>query len=163
MFGPIALSPERLAALGLIGDIQYDAEGITRGLDTPSIRAAWQLTERYLTGIHDLARRHGISFALVVYPHAQQVAADESPLGRRLHGVEAALHDSRRPFEILEALGQRVGFPVINLLELFRSREAVERPLFRPEDLHHTPAGARVFAEGVAAALIERRLVPCRR
>jgi len=40
-------------------------------------------------------------------------------------------------------------------------RESREGPLFREDDIHHTAAGARVFAEGILAALLERRLVPC--
>ena len=46
------------------------------------------------------------------YPHAQQVAADASLGGRRRHGFGPGLYASERPFQILEALGRRVGFPV---------------------------------------------------
>lgn len=161
VFGPLDLSPERLRALGLVGDIRFDVEAITRDVETPSVAAAWRLTERYLAGIHSLARRRGARFALVVYPHAQQVAADESPFGRRRHGIDAGLHGSRRPLEILAALGRREGFPVIDLLPLFRARHGRDGPLFRNDDIHHTPHGARVFAEGVVSGLIEHRLVPC--
>jgi len=98
----------------------------------------------------------------VVHPHAHQVSATESPEGRPRLGMGPGLYPSERPFQILEALGRREGFPVINLLRLFREREATEAPLFWTDDMHHTPGGAEVFADGILAGFLERRLVPCR-
>lgn len=101
LFGPVRLTPERMTALGLAGNAQYDIEAITRDEETPETRAGWHLTERYIAGIDRLAREHGIPFALVVYPHAQQVAADESPDGRRRQGLGPGLYASGRPFRVL--------------------------------------------------------------
>ncbi|MBI3636936.1 MAG: hypothetical protein HY216_12125 [Candidatus Rokubacteria bacterium] len=56
-------------------------------------------------------------------------------------------------------IGRRGGFPVIDLVTLFRERAASDGPLFRHDDIHHTRAGARVFADGIAAEL--RARVPC--
>ena len=75
----------------------------------------------------------------------------------------AGLFSSPRPFVTLEELGARGGFPVVNLLALFRQREPLQGPLFRERDFHHTRAGAAVFGEGVLTGLRERRLVPCDR
>lgn len=161
VFGPLTVSPQRVERLGLVGDARYDIEAITRDGDWPGGRAAWALTERYITAINRLAASRGARFVLVVYPHAQQVSATASPIGRRFVGLGPGLHASERPFEILEALGAREGFPVVNLLYLFRTREAHEGPLFREDDIHHTAAGAHVFAEGIVAALDERGLVSC--
>jgi hypothetical protein len=163
IFGPLRLTPERMAALGLEGDPQYDLEAITRDRESPKLREAWRATERYIAATNRLARTHGAAFALVVYPHAQQVAADASPAGRRRHGLGPGLFESTRPFDTLEELGRREGFPVINLLALFRVRERPADPLFRADDIHHTKAGARVFAEGVVEGLDRLELVPCRR
>ncbi len=162
VFGPLKLTPERLQALGLVGNIRYDIEAITRDDgEYPGGRPAWMLTERYLRAIHRLAKDRGIAFVLVVYPHAQQVSPTASLAGRRAHGLRPGLYASERPFTILEDLGRRTGFPVINLLQTFRTREKTEGPLFRAADIHHTEAGARVFGDGILAALLERRLVPC--
>ena len=161
VFGPLKVTPERVQTLGLVGDARYDIEAITRDGQWPGGRAAWALTERYITAIHRLALTHDARFVLVVYPHAQQVSATASLMGRRFVGLGPGLYASERPFEILEGLGSREGFPVVNLLHLFRMRESREGPLFREDDIHHTAAGARVFAEGILAALLERRLVPC--
>ena len=163
LLGPLRLTPERAAILGLEGDPQYDLEAITRDQDSPKLRAAWRLTERYIAATNRMARSHGAAFALVVYPHAQQVAADASPEGRRRHALGPGLFGSTRPFDILVELGRREGFPVLNLLALFRARERPNDPLFRADDIHHTRAGARVFAEGVVDGLDRLELVPCRR
>ena len=159
LMGPLKTSPEQLAAWRLIGDPEHDPMAITRDDDSPGLQRAWALTERYLVGVRDLARAGGASFVLVVYPHAHQVSAYESPLGRRQFGVGAGLYTSERPFARLEALGRREGFPVINLLSTFRAR-AVESRLFRHDDIHHTPAGAAVFADGIVSGLRSARVLP---
>ncbi|MGH6689422.1 MAG: SGNH/GDSL hydrolase family protein, partial [Gammaproteobacteria bacterium] len=161
LLGPVKVSPEQLQAYGLVGDPERDPMAITRDADLPGLERAWALTERYLLGIRDLARSAGAGFVLVVYPHAHQVSADESPLGRRKLGAGAGLYVSERPFARLEALGRREGFPVVNLLARFRAARA-GGPLFRRDDIHHTPAGAAVFADGILTGLRSTgMLAPC--
>lgn len=161
-FGPTRLTPERLAKLGLVGDIRYDPMAITRDTQGPEVGEAWRLTERYLAGVHRLARRRGRPFAVVVYPHAHQVAADASLGGRLRFSLPPGLFAAETPFQRIEALCRREGFPVINLLHHFRRRHAAEGPLYWDDDIHHNPRGARVFAEGAVAGMHERGLVPCR-
>jgi hypothetical protein len=162
LLGPVKTSPEQLEAYGLIGDPRRDPMAITRDADFPGLEPAWTLTERYLVGIRDLTRAGGAPFVLVVYPHSHQVSPTESPVGRRRLGAGAGLYTSGRPFARLEALGRREGFPVINLLAPFRARIA-EGPLFRHDDMHHTPAGAAVFADGVVSGLLALDVLPpCR-
>ena len=153
LFGPIRLTPERLEQLGLVGDIRYDPMAITRPVQGRGVSEAWRLTERYLAGIHGLARQRGMSFAAVVYPHPHQVAADESPVGRQRFALRPGLFTSEAPFQAIEAVGRREGFPVINLLEHFRRGRAADGPLFWEDDIHQNPRGARVFAEGVVTGL----------
>jgi lysophospholipase L1-like esterase len=162
LFGSLKLTPERLEALHLIGNIQYDITSITRDGDFPGMQEAWTLTKRYIVGIRDLARERGLAFVFVVYPHAQQVSAAESPAGRRKFGIGPGFYASERPFQILEELGRQEGFPVINLLSLFRQREVTEAPLYWYDDPHFNAQGARVLAEGIFAGLLKHRLVPCR-
>lgn len=161
LFGRFTLSQAQIEAKGLIGNLRYDRLAIARDADFPDAREGWALTRRYLGGIQDLARRDGAGFALVIYPHAYQVTATASPGGRARMGMGAGLFRSTRPFAIVEELGARRQFPVINLLELFRQRESTQGPLFRERDFHHTKAGAAVFGEGVLNGLRARRLVPC--
>jgi hypothetical protein len=161
ILGSLTLSPERMDALGIVGNLQYDIEAITRDGNFPGHAEAWRLSERYIVATHTLARAHGLPFVLVVYPHAQQVAADASLGGRRRHGLGPGLYASERPFQILEALGRRVGFPVVNLLHLFREHTGRGTPLFWPDDIHHTPAGANLFASGIVAGLQQHQLVTC--
>jgi hypothetical protein len=161
LLGALKITPERLEASGLIGDPERDPMAITRDAELAGLEAAWTLTERYLVGVRDLARARGAPFVLVVYPHAHQVSARESPVGRRQLGAGPGLYSSERPFLRLEALGRREGFPVINLLATFRARAAAG-PLFRHDDMHHTPAGAAVFADGIVSGLSATGLPRCR-
>jgi hypothetical protein len=159
LLGPVKLTPEALVAYGLLGDLAHDPMAITRDGDFPGLARGWALTERYLVGIRDLARGQRVPFILVVYPHAHQVGPEESPEGRRQFGAGPGLYASARPFEQLEALGRREGFPVVNLLPLFRARRA-DGPLFRATDIHHTPAGAAVFADGIVTGLLALDVLP---
>jgi hypothetical protein len=163
LFGRFTVSPEEIEAKGLTGDLHYDRLAVTRDVDSEQLRSAWARTARYIVGIRDLARRHGAELVLVVYPHAHQVSATASPIGRRRMGIGAGLFTSPRPFEIIEALGRRESIPVINLLQLFRDREATGGPLFRHDDIHHTPRGSAVFAEGILDGLRTLRLIDCDR
>jgi hypothetical protein len=161
LFGRSTLTQAQLEAKGLIGNLRYDRLALARDGDFPDVRDGWTLTRRYLSGIHALAREHGAAFALVVYPHAYQVSATASPVGRERMGMGAGLFTSTRPFDELASFGAREKVPVINLLSLFREREPTSGPLFRERDFHHTKAGAEVFGEGVLKGLREHRLVSC--
>ena len=44
--GGVKLTPERLEELHLVGNVQYDATGITRDGEFPGMREAWALTVR---------------------------------------------------------------------------------------------------------------------
>jgi SGNH hydrolase-like domain, acetyltransferase AlgX len=159
LLGPVKMTPEALTAYGLIGDLEHDPMAITRDGAPAGLARGWALTERYLLGVRDVARAQGARFVLVIYPHPHQVSAEESPEGRRQLGAGAGLFASEAPFQRLEALGQREGFPVVNLVAVFRARRG-EGPLFRPTDVHHTAAGAAVFADGLVAGLRALDVLP---
>jgi len=161
--GPIKTTPEALESAGLIGDLAHDPIAIARDRESPDVVRGWTLTERYLLGVRDVARARGTALVLVLYPHPYQVSANESREGRRQLGAGPGLYTSARPFERLEALGRREGFPVVNVTPLFRARQG-DGPLFRADDIHHTPKGAAVFAEGVVSGLLDVGVLPpCRR
>jgi len=161
LLGSLKLTPERLAALGLVGSVQYDYGAPTRDVEGPGERQAWDRSERYVVATRDLARSRGIAFALTINPHPQQVSASESPVGRLAVGVGPGFYASDRAFRRLETFGRRHGIPVLNPLRLMRERTGVDGPLFKHDDIHHTPRGAAVFAEGVFRGLVDRELVPC--
>ncbi len=161
--GPARLGSGRLEPLGLIGDIQYDLMAFTRDEPPRRLREAWALTERYLAAISNLAAAHGSPFALVVYPWPHQVSATASPEGRLRFDLRPRLYASTRPFDLLEDFGRRHGVPVINLLALFRDAIRSEVRLFYEDDIHHTPQGARLLAQGIVTGLLKRELLtPCR-
>lgn len=160
LFGELNLDEPSLRARGLVGDLRYDRLAITRDTPARDEAAAWATTARYLAGMQRAAGRLGARFAVVVYPHAHQVAPHESPGGRTRFGIGPWLYASDRPFRTVEMIGERHGFAVIPLLETFRRRADPTRPLFRSDDIHHTVDGARVMADGIAAGLLEAGLVP---
>jgi hypothetical protein len=160
VLGALNLDEPALRARDLIGDLRYDRLAITRDTPARDEARAWNTTARYLAGIRRVADGLSARFVVAVYPHAHQVAPHESPGSRSSFGLGPGLYASDRPFRTVEAIGQREGFGVISLLEAFRRRADPARPLFRPDDIHHTVDGARLTAEGIAAALLERGLVP---
>jgi hypothetical protein len=160
LFGDLNLDEPTLRARALLGDLRYDRLAITRDAPAQDEAAAWATTGRYLAGMKRAAGRLGARFAVVVYPHAHQVAPHESPGSRAAFGIGPGLYASDRPFRTVEGIGERHGFPVIALLETFRRRADPAHPLFRGNDIHHTPDGARVMADGIAAGLLEADLVP---
>jgi hypothetical protein len=159
-FGDLNLDEATLRARGLLGDLRYDRLAITRDAPARDEAAAWATTARYLGGMRRMSEGLGARFAVVTYPHAHQVAAHESPGGRRGFGLGEGLYASTRPFETVAAIGARERFPVISLLERFRRRADPARPLFRRDDIHHTVEGARVMGDGIAAGLLEAGLLP---
>jgi hypothetical protein len=160
VFGDLNLDEASLAARGLTGDLRYDRLAITRDTAAASEAAAWALSARYLAGIRRLAAVWQARFAVVTYPHPHQVAAHESPAGRLRFGVGPGVYASDRAFRTVEAIGRRHDVPVITLVETFRRHADPARPLFRRDDIHHTADGARVMAEGIAAAVGDRGLLP---
>ncbi len=96
---------------------------------------------------------------LAVYPYAHQISATASAEGRRKFGIGPGLYASQRPFRILEDLGERAGFPVLNLRSFIRDalevheRTVPQLPFYWPHDIHFTVHGARAFAEGIEQGL----------
>jgi hypothetical protein len=159
-FGGLNLDEATLRARALIGDLRYDRLAITRDTPARDEDKAWATTARYLTGMQRRAHDLNARFVVVVYPWPHQVAAHESAGGRAVFGIGPGLYASDRPFRTVEAISRRHGFPVISLLDTFRRRADLARPLFRSDDVHHTAEGARVMADGIAAGLLEGGLVP---
>jgi hypothetical protein len=159
LLGGLTMTPERLEELGLVGNIQYDVLAISRDGRFPGLEAAWADTLRYIVGIRDVARANGAAFALVVYPYAHQVSATASLGGRRKFGIRPGLYASDAPFRILEELGRREGFPVINakprLKAIIEAQEqgGVPQLFYWPHDIHFTVDGATVLAQEIEKGL----------
>lgn len=160
LLGNVRLTPDDLERLNLVGNVQYDIAAITRAGDYPGLSEAWATTERYIIAIKNLANAQRARFVLVAYPWEHQLVGGDSPERRLKFGVGPG---SDRPFSMLEDFGRRDGFTVINLLPLFRDKQASEGPLFQRDDFHHNTQGAKVFADGILAGLIRLNMIPgCR-
>jgi len=157
LVGNVRLTPDDLERLNLVGNVQYDIVAITRAGDFPGLSEAWATTERYIVAIKNLANAQRARFVLVAYPWEHQLVSGDSPERRLKFGIGPG---SDRPFQILEDLGHRHDFPVINLFSLFREKQASEGPLFQRDDFHHNSRGAAVFANGILAGLRQLNMVP---
>lgn len=121
----------------------------------PSYDDAWRETAARLVETVDVARRAGARPVVVFMPGAQQVMPEERAF-LAAHGFawdERLLTDTTFADRV-RALGERNGFPVIDLLPALR-QAAATAPLYFVEDGHWTPAG-----HAVAAAEIARELPP---
>jgi hypothetical protein len=150
-----------------------DGDGKGRGASLPEDRffaTAQPLEEseadiergviRNLDALHDLSTETlGAQMALVVYPRAYQYSLEESPRSWESHRYEAMGPWVREPFRYFREKGGRLPYPVLDTLSAFESAD--EFPLFREDDPHWNPAGARLMAETVARWTVESGLIPC--
>jgi len=103
---------------------------------------SWPPVEQGLTRIAELCSAHGAKAAVVVFPVALQVGSE---VGDTL------------PQQRIEAIGRRLGMPVLDPLPALRARRA-ERLFY--DQCHLTPLGAEIVAGELARFLREQRLVP---
>ena len=75
-------------------------------------REAWSVTEAVLTLMHGEVIEHGAKFLLVTATSPNQIFAEEREKVKRRLGVQALDYPERR----LKGLGEKLGFPVLNLL-----------------------------------------------
>jgi hypothetical protein len=108
---------------GRQGSEDGDGQGAGPGVDELGLaeprdaiwRTAWEITERLILQIDSEVRRHGARFVLVVVSNDVQVHPDRTvrEAHRKRLDVEDLFYCERR----LEALGDKNGFPVVNLAE----------------------------------------------
>jgi lysophospholipase L1-like esterase len=121
--------------------------------------AAWRVTEALLIEIHEECARKGIPFGVVTLSNPPQVSPDS--VRRRAYEQKLGVPDLFYPDRRIKDIGERAGFPVLNLAPLLQTY-AVERQVY----LHGLPNGERGMghwnAEGhrVAAELIAPFLQP---
>ena len=106
-------------------------------------RARW--LARWYGGMNQRAADAGARFAVLVFPFRGQLGDPESD----------------RLQEQLTTLGERGGWPALDLLPAFRrAHSAGEEPLFL-DIWHPTPLGYEVAADAIIGGLERRGLIPC--
>lgn len=76
-------------------------------------RAAWRVTEKLLATMNAEVRRHGARFYVVTVSNGIQVFPD--PSARQAFAARLGVRDLFYPERRVSALGEREGFPVLNL------------------------------------------------
>ena len=99
--------------------------------------AAWEVTERLIAEMHQETRRHGAKFFVVVLSTCLQVYPDRRVRQRFMdeRGIEDLFYPNRRIVE----LGQRIGFPVLDIAEPLQALADRDGVLFH--GAYNTPRG----------------------
>jgi len=130
-----------------------DPDEVRRWVETDGGGAGWA---EFREGVRDMHRRcaaAGIPLVLGVIPDAAQVDPGHLALLRDL-GVSFRTDPLQGPgpFQTLvEGLGRELGIPVYSPLPAFR---AAGPGTYFPEDLHWSPAGNRLYTDGLAPAVL---------
>jgi hypothetical protein len=141
--------------------------GSEPGLDDSAYQApthrvwqeAWEIAEGEIEMVHQEAAAHGARFLVVTLSNGIQVYPD--PAVRRAFAQHLGLHDLFYPDLRIKALGQRLGFPVLNLappLQAYAERNHVFIHGFSNSGLgfgHWNKAGHRYGGGLIAASLCD--------
>jgi lysophospholipase L1-like esterase len=116
-------------------------------------REAWRVTEKLLAEMNAEVSRHGARFYVVTVSNGIQVYPD--PSARRAFAARLGVADLFYPERRLSALGQREGFPVLNLapaLQAYADEHKVFLHGFGQErgNGHWNEEGHRVAGEMIA-------------
>ena len=121
-------------------------------------RAAWRVTEKLLATMNAEVRSHGARFYVVTVSNGIQVFPD--PSARQSFAQRLGVADLFYPERRLSALGEREGFPVLNLapaLQAYADEHKVFLHGFGPDrgNGHWNEEGHRVAGEMIAEWLCE--------
>jgi lysophospholipase L1-like esterase len=139
----------------LVAACLTDPAEVARWSDVPAQGPGWDELDRYAGRMARDCRRAGCSLVLAAVPDGAQVDPHQVEV-RRMLGVpvsaDALTGPGRFQAEVRE-LARRHGAELFDPLGDFR---AVRTGLYFPLDLHWTPAGHRLYAEGLARHLAQR-------
>lgn len=126
---------------------------------------AWDVEARNaLAPIVDLARileHDGIPLLLATYPQPWQVSADATPTPpiRDQYGIgRNTVHLNDRPFRTVAAFAAEHQIPFVSAVAPFRA-DSSPATLFLSNDFHFTPRGHQLYADVLAADIVDRERV----
>ncbi|MCH9650949.1 MAG: hypothetical protein K0U98_22185 [Deltaproteobacteria bacterium] len=100
------------------------------------------------------ARQRDLGFALVVLPRSYQYSARECPENREMEYYSVLGPYSLEPFRYFDSIAPGEPYPVLSLLETFRSTEVF--PTCFRDDPHWNVAGHQIAADAIANFLAPR-------
>jgi lysophospholipase L1-like esterase len=119
----------------------------------PPVVRAYEQLERDLLRVDQCVRSRGARLIIAMIPSIQAVDRRELVLSLAYTHYEPVDFDTDLPHRRVRAFAAEHGIQVIDPLEQFRAASNRGRRLYLTGDLHFNPAGHRLFAEVVSAAL----------
>ena len=110
------------------------------------IERSWRVTEALLQKLRDEVHDMGSWFGIVVIPNREEVI-NEGPLDERLDRSE---YDYRRSLRTISEVGDRLGIPVLHLLDPIEESRLPFREIYFAHDGHWTPSGHEIAAKATA-------------
>ena len=120
----------------------------TLASDTQPRDAQWRDIFASIDSIRDFAGKHGSQYVLSVYPWAHEISKTEWIPGRYAYMSQDDVPSDRSLVTIRRMSAER-GIQLAEMHPVFRAYIGTEK-LYFDHDMHWTPAGQRVMAEGLA-------------
>ena len=130
-----------------------DPDAVRRWVETDAKSAGWAEFRAAIMEMHRRCAAAGIPLVVGVVPDAVQVDPGHLALVREL-GVayrEDPLRGPGRFQTLVEGLGRELGLPVYAPIPAFR---AAGPETYFPHDLHWSPAGHRLYTDGLARTVL---------
>src|SRR5262245_18585031 len=145
-------------ANNLLASCTADPNDVARWINTEASGSGWHDFVEYVTGINQLAQQMNCKFLLAVVPDGAEVDPHQLELRQSL-GVPlkaSSLTETPGFQTLVHQFAERNKIACFDPLEEFRH---VRSGLYFATDLHWTPAGHRLYAEGLSRELVERKFV----
>lgn len=135
------------------GDLHLDKYAMLRPGTRTDIARDGALTFRHLAMIRDTLQARGIGFLVTVYPYGLQVGPGEWTAGREFWGFRPDTVYGTDPQDRIAVICRAQGIGVVNMCAAFRARADAGHPLYYDYNGHWRPAGHRIVAGELFAAL----------
>jgi lysophospholipase L1-like esterase len=128
----------------------------------PEWEEAWTISELLIERVRSVTEASGAAYLLVVANSLIQVYPAAWDEGVQRYRLQPAEWDSELPNRRLHQMAARYGWPILDLLSVFRLAAAGSPPLYYRGDAHWTAEGHRLAADAVARYLVDHGLVSTR-
>jgi hypothetical protein len=146
------------AANNLLASCTADPDDVARWINTQPNGSGWVKFEEYTAAIDKMAQQINSKFLLAVVPDGAQVDPHQLEIRQNL-GVPlqaSSLTETPGFQTLVHQFAERNKIACFDPLEEFRR---VRSGLYFATDLYWTPAGHRLFAEGLARELVQLEFV----
>lgn len=135
--------------------------GLLRKVPSDRIRLGWDMTEQLFKKLVEIARNSDAKVVVVMLPLSVQIYTESLDNFLTANGLRQEDIDLLKPQETMAEMGRRLGFPLVDLLPIFRStKEQCRCELFVPNDGHWNEKGHVIAANLTSDQLLNLQLVP---